>query len=105
MCRGGIVTPHALRPLIDGLLEAVWLVDPVSLRILCVNRVAGDLLGLAPEDLLDKPAIELTVTPEDQFFWEDVAAGLSDGIQFGNPVAGCRWCCRAGGASCQPGLV
>jgi diguanylate cyclase (GGDEF)-like protein/PAS domain S-box-containing protein len=80
MCRGGIVTPHALRPLIDVLLEAVWLVDPVSLRILCVNRVAGDLLGLAPEDLLDKPAIELTVTPEDQFFWEDVAAGLSDGI-------------------------
>lgn len=67
-------------PLIDGLLEAVWLVDPVGLRILAVNRAAGTLLGLAPDDLVGKPAIELTATPEDQFFWEDIAAGLIDGI-------------------------
>jgi diguanylate cyclase (GGDEF)-like protein/PAS domain S-box-containing protein len=66
--------------LIDGLLEAVWLVDPVTLRILAVNRAAGDLLGLASDDLVGKPAIELTATPEDQFFWEDIAAGLTDGI-------------------------
>lgn len=67
-------------PLLEGLLEAVWLVDPVSLRILAVNRAAGDLLGLAPDDLVGKPAIELTATPEDQFFWEDIAAGLIAGI-------------------------
>lgn len=66
--------------LIDGLLEAVWLVDPVSLRILAVNSAAGDLLGLASTDMVGKPAIELTATPEDQFFWEDIAAGLTDGI-------------------------
>jgi diguanylate cyclase (GGDEF)-like protein/PAS domain S-box-containing protein len=30
--------------------------------------------------MVGKPAIELTATPEDQFFWEDVAAGLSDSI-------------------------
>lgn len=67
-------------PLLDGLLEAVWLVDPVSLRILAANRAAGDLLDLAVDDLVGKPAIELTATPEDQFFWEDVAAGLVAGI-------------------------
>jgi diguanylate cyclase (GGDEF)-like protein/PAS domain S-box-containing protein len=67
-------------PLIDGLLEAVWLVDPVSLRILAVNRAALSLLGLAEEDLVGKPAIEVTATPEDQFFWEDIAAGLTSGI-------------------------
>lgn len=72
--------PAAWGLLIDGLIEAVWLVDPVSLRILAVNRAAADLLGLAAEDLVGKPAIELTATPEDQFFWEDIAAGLVDGI-------------------------
>lgn len=68
--------PPGWGPLLEGLLEAVWLVDPVSLRILAVNRAAGALLGLAPDDLVGKPAIELTATPEDQFFWEDIAAGL-----------------------------
>lgn len=72
--------PAAWSLLIDGLIEAVWLVDPVSLRILAVNRAAADLLGLEAEDLVGKPAIELTVTPEDQFFWEDIAAGLVEGI-------------------------
>lgn len=72
--------PAAWGLLIEGLIEAVWLVDPVSLRILAVNRAAADLLGLEAEDLVGKPAIELTVTPEDQFFWEDIAAGLVDGI-------------------------
>jgi len=74
------VKPAAWGLLIDGLIEAVWLVDPVSLRILAVNRAAADLLGLTAEDLVGKPAIELTATPEDQFFWEDIAAGLVDGI-------------------------
>jgi len=74
------VKPAAWGLLIEGLIEAVWLVDPVSLRILAVNRAAADLLGLEVEDLVGKPAIELTVTPEDQFFWEDIAAGLVDGI-------------------------
>lgn len=68
------------RPLIEGLLESVWLVDPTDLRILSVNQAACDLLGLARQDMVGKPAIELTATPEDQFFWEDVAAGLTDSI-------------------------
>lgn len=66
--------------LIAGLLEAVWLVDPVTLRILAVNSASCDLLGLASVDLVGRPAIELTASPEDQFFWEDIAAGLSQGI-------------------------
>lgn len=74
------MTSGAWNSLIEGLLEAVWLVDPLSLRILAVNRAAGDLLGLARDDMIGKPAIELTATAEDQFFWEDVAAGLIDGI-------------------------
>lgn len=67
-------------PLIEGLLESVWLVDPVDLRILAVNQSACDLLGLERQAMVGKPAKELTATPEDQFFWEDVAAGLTDSI-------------------------
>ncbi|MBK9441990.1 MAG: EAL domain-containing protein [Comamonadaceae bacterium] len=68
-------------PLIEGLLESVWLVDPVDLRILAVNQAACQLLGMSKEAMLGKPVIELTATPEDQFFWEDVAAGLVDSIR------------------------
>ena len=74
------MTPPDWGPFIAGLLEAVWLVDPVTLRILAANRAAGDLLGIASAELVGKPAIELTATPEDQFFWEDIAAGLTSGI-------------------------
>ena len=74
------MTPDHWNSLIDGLLESVWLVDPVTLRILTVNHAASQLLGMDSDHLVNRPVIELTVTPEDQFFWEDVAAGLSDGI-------------------------
>mgnify|MGYP000944371816 CR=1 FL=1 len=66
--------------LIEGLIEAVWLVEPVGLRIVSVNQAALDLTGLARDDLQGRAAIELTATPEDQYFWEDVAAGLSHSI-------------------------
>ena len=68
------------KPLIEGLLESVWLVDPVDLRILAVNQAGCDLLGLSRDQMLGKPVIELAASPEDQFFWEDVAQGLIDSI-------------------------
>lgn len=70
----------ASRGLIDALLEAVWLVEPVHLRIVSMNQPALDLSGLARDDMLGRPVVELTATPEDQYFWEDVAAGLTDRI-------------------------
>lgn len=68
------------RPLIDGLLESVWLVDPADLRILAVNQAACALLGLERESLVGRPVMELAATPQDQFFWQDVIAGHSDAI-------------------------
>ena len=67
-------------PLIEGMLEAVWLVDPIDLRIVAANRAAEALLGVAPDSLVGTPVIDLATTPEDVFFWEDVAAGLTDHI-------------------------
>ncbi|MEO7937083.1 MAG: PAS domain-containing protein, partial [Burkholderiaceae bacterium] len=74
------MTPASSRALIDALIEAVWLVEPVNLHIVAINQAALDLSGLAREDMLGRPVVELTATPEDQYFWEDVAAGLSNAI-------------------------
>ncbi len=68
------------QPLIEGMIEAVLIVDAVELRILAVNRVAAELFGLAADRMLGKPVVDLAATPEDIYFWEDVAAGLSDHI-------------------------
>jgi diguanylate cyclase (GGDEF)-like protein/PAS domain S-box-containing protein len=71
----------AWAPLIEGMLEAVWVVDPLTLRILAVNQAACELQGLDSADMLGRPVVEMTAAPEDIFFWEDVAAGQSDHIQ------------------------
>jgi diguanylate cyclase (GGDEF)-like protein/PAS domain S-box-containing protein len=68
------------QPLIEGMIEAVWIVDALELRILAVNQTAAALLGVSAEQLTGKPVVDLVSTPEDVYFWEDVAAGLSDHI-------------------------
>ncbi|WP_342130001.1 sensor domain-containing protein [Hydrogenophaga sp. OTU3427] len=68
-------------PLIEGMLEAVWVVDPLSLRIVAVNQAACQLQALTRDEMIGRPVIEMTASPEDMFFWEDVAAGQSDHIQ------------------------
>ena len=67
-------------PLIEGMIEAVWVVDAVELRLLAVNQNAAKLLGMEAAALVGKPVVDLAATPEDVYFWEDVAAGLSDRI-------------------------
>jgi diguanylate cyclase (GGDEF)-like protein/PAS domain S-box-containing protein len=71
----------AWAPLIEGMLEAVWVVDPLTLRLLAVNQAACQLQGLQSADMVGRPVVEMTAAPEDIFFWEDVAAGQSDHIQ------------------------
>ncbi len=74
------MTAAHIAALIESLVEAVWLVDAVTLRIAQVNQAAVELVGVPRENMIDKAAIELTATPEDLYFWEDVAAGLSEKI-------------------------
>ena len=68
------------RPLLDAMIEAVCLVDPKTLRVQLANQVMSKLVGLPTADFEGLPVIELTCSPEDLFFWEDVAAGLADNI-------------------------
>ena len=71
-----MTTKHHARVL-DGVLEAVWWVHPVSLRIVWVNKAANPLMGVPEPELVGRPVIDLMPSPEDMYFWEDVAAGLA----------------------------
>jgi len=57
-------------PIIEGLLEAVWLVDPLTKRILTANSAATRLLHLAPGALDGDPVCDRIASPEDLSFWE-----------------------------------
>ncbi len=59
--------------LIDGMLDAVWLVDPHSFQVVAANAAAGVLLGVAPTELLGRDVLSFAATPEDLFFWEEAA--------------------------------
>ena len=66
--------------LIEGMIDAVWLVSPIDFKIMAVNQAAACLLGQTPAWFINKPVVELADTPEDLFFWEDVANDLSHTI-------------------------
>jgi len=70
----------SLQSLIEGVLEAVWLVDTLDLHIVGVNRAAENLFNLEREQMLGKPVVNFASTSQDVFFWEDVAAGRTDNI-------------------------
>ena len=71
---------HPWQALIEGLLESIILVDPIQLRIVAANRSIHQLLKVAHNSLIGKAIVDLAAAPEDVFFWEDVAAGLSENI-------------------------
>ena len=45
--------------LIEGMLEAVWVVDPHELRLLAANNAAARLLGAPVAELVGLPVVEL----------------------------------------------
>ncbi len=70
-----MTAPSDWQPLIDSLLEAVCVVEPMALRVIAANAAAEMLFGTGPGGLDGRPVIDLAATPEDMFFWEDVASG------------------------------
>ena len=78
--------------LIDAMLDAVWLVDGQSLRLVAANHAAGELMGLPAAALVGQDVRALTCTPEDQCFWDELQRGLAERIESDTFVTG------AGGA-------
>ena len=60
--------------LLEGLLEAVWLIDGQTRRILAINSAALQLQGLSTEQLVGQPVEAMVSTPEDAMFWAEAAA-------------------------------
>ena len=73
--------PELAAGLIDGMFDAVWLVDADHLQVVAANAAAGTLMGVAPQVLYGRPIAELSATPEDQSFWREVAQGRAERIE------------------------
>jgi diguanylate cyclase (GGDEF)-like protein/PAS domain S-box-containing protein len=67
--------------LIEAMLDAVWLVDAATLRLVAANHAAGELMAMTPRELIGKEVLELAATPEDLCFWGEVSQGLVDQIE------------------------
>ena len=69
-----------LRSVIEGLLNAVVLVDCASLSVVAVNAPAAALLGVDPLTLRGQSVVDLAATPEDVAFWQQAALGVREGL-------------------------
>ncbi len=74
---------------LEGLLEAALLVDPKTQKVLQANSKAQQLTGLSGDVLIDYPVVQLTATPEDVFFWQDVGDGHY-GVLHSNSLLNCQ---------------
>jgi diguanylate cyclase (GGDEF)-like protein/PAS domain S-box-containing protein len=72
--------PGAWHSIIDSLIEAVWLVDATTLRIVDANANAARLVGVPVAELVGRDVQALVATPEDLQYWSDVAAGIREPI-------------------------
>ncbi|MCS4509916.1 sensor domain-containing protein [Xylophilus ampelinus] len=68
-------------PLIEGLLEAVCVVDAATLKVLYANQAATVLLALERSSLVGRPATEVFDTLEDTAFWKDTLEGTAQPIR------------------------
>ena len=69
------------RAFIEGLIDAVWLVDPESLRLVAANTAAGAMMGVEPATLCGQHVLDLAATPEDMAFWQEAALGVVDTLE------------------------
>ena len=72
-----VAQPHGW---LDGLQEAVWLVDEASLTILHANAAAERLLGFPLAAMVGNSVLSLAATPQDQAFWAEPADVIANGI-------------------------
>jgi diguanylate cyclase (GGDEF)-like protein/PAS domain S-box-containing protein len=76
----GVAALASWKLLIDGMLDAAWLVDATTLRLVAANTAAGSLLGVRAKSLVGRGVDELCATPEDVAFWREAADGSSDNL-------------------------
>lgn len=72
---------------LDGLLEAVCVVDGQSLLVIDANPSACQLLGQSREVLRGLPVTQLLTSPEDAVFWLEVQHGTCEPLHSDTLVA------------------
>ncbi len=66
--------------LTEGLLEAIWVVDPSTHRILSANRAATQLQQLDDGALTGVSVEDMVASPEDLLFWECLDPSIEDSL-------------------------
>jgi diguanylate cyclase (GGDEF)-like protein/PAS domain S-box-containing protein len=74
---------------LNGLLEAAFLVDPMTQLVLDANPKASDLTGFPIEELKGRSVTQFSSTPEDVYFWQDVSEGNFTTLH-SDSLIGCR---------------
>jgi diguanylate cyclase (GGDEF)-like protein len=64
--------------LLDGLIDAVCLVEPRAHEIVAANAACATLFGLPPAGLLGRRFTEFATTPMDLALWDDVREASQD---------------------------
>ncbi len=65
----------------DGLLEAVWIVEGPELHVRATNASAARLLDRSREAMVGQPVTDFFTDPEDVFFWENAGSDASAQLQ------------------------
>ena len=65
----------------EGLLEAVWVVDPLTLRILKVNQAALRLVGAPREAMEGAPVYAWASDLQDHVFWDEWRRGIQQTLE------------------------
>lgn len=66
----------------DWMLEATWLIDPVSQTVLYANTSAQQLVGLDAAQLVGRPVREFAAAPQDMYRWGEHAADALGQVTF-----------------------
>lgn len=65
---------------LDGLQEAVWLLDETNQHILQANVGAERLTGLSAADMQGRSVLDLASTPQELAFWSEPADVIAQGV-------------------------
>ena len=65
---------------LDGLQEAVWLLDETNQHILQANAGAERLTGLSAADMQGRSVLDLASTPQELAFWSEPADVIAQGL-------------------------
>ncbi|AVP57730.1 sensor domain-containing protein [Pulveribacter suum] len=77
---GAHLSSAAWQAVVQGLQQAVWLVDGHSFQVLFANAAAVDLTGRRAEQMVGRPVQELVASPEDEIFWSRPLSEIAMGI-------------------------